>query len=159
METVYLSLGSNIGDRKKYLEQSINHLNEVGEVIEVSSVYQTPPWGVDSQQDYYNMCIAFKTLLSPELLLAEIHRIEHALGRERGEQRWLPRTVDIDIIFYGQRIIDTEDLKVPHPLMQQRKFVLLPLSEIASDMEHPVLHKKIIALLKEVEDDSEIFLL
>ena len=138
MTKVYLSLGSNIGNRQDYLKravESLNHLPET-EVKAVSSYYETAAWGLTDQADFLNLALALETQLPGESLLSSCQQIEKKLDRVRHEH-WGPRTVDIDILLYGQEIWETEHLKVPHPFMTQRAFVLVPLIEIADDLVDP----------------------
>lgn len=138
MTKVYLSLGSNMGNRQGYLQKAVealNHLPET-EVRAVSSYYETAAWGLTDQADFLNLALALETQLPAETLLCSCQQIEKNLDRVRHEH-WGPRTVDIDILLYGQEIWETEHLKVPHPFMTQRAFVLVPLLEIAEDLVEP----------------------
>ncbi len=146
LETVYLSLGSNLGDRKEILEKAIVLLNEkVGVVVKQSKDYETAPWGVTDQPDFLNLAIEIRTPLKPLEVLEQTQSIENQLGRVRKE-KWGARLIDIDILFYGNQIIDEPNLKVPHPLIQERDFVLSPMVEITPDFVHPVLGKTILEL-------------
>ena len=138
MTRVYLSLGSNMGDRQGYLQKAVKALNDLPEteVKAVSSCYETAAWGLTDQADFLNLALALETKLPVETLLRSCQQIEKDLDRVRHEH-WGPRTVDIDILLYGQEIWETEHLKVPHPLMTQRAFVLVPLLEIAENLVEP----------------------
>ena len=138
MTRVYLSLGSNMGDRQGYLQKAVKTLNDLPEteVKAVSSYYETAAWGLTDQADFLNLALALETKLPAETLLRSCQQIEKDLDRVRHEH-WGPRTVDIDILLYGQEIWETEHLKVPHPYMSQRAFVLVPLVEIADDLVDP----------------------
>lgn len=138
MTRVYLSLGSNMGDRQGYLQKAVKTLNDLPEteVKAVSSYYETAAWGLTDQADFLNLALALETQLPAESLLSACQAIEKDLDRVRHEH-WGPRTVDIDILLYGQEIWETEHLKVPHPYMSQRAFVLVPLVEIADDLVDP----------------------
>lgn len=128
---VYLGIGSNIGDRLLYLEKSLLMLSE-HEGIEIkakSSIYETEPYGLKEQSSFLNMVVQVKTELNPEQLLKYIHEVEQRLDRER-KIRWGPRTIDIDILLYGKESINLPHLQVPHPYIQDRLFVLMPLREI-----------------------------
>lgn len=138
MTKVYLSLGSNMGDRQGYLQRAVEALKQLTdtEVETVSSYYETAAWGLTDQADFLNLALALETQLPAESLLSACQAIEKDLDRVRHEH-WGPRTVDIDILLYGQEIWETEHLIVPHPFMTQRAFVLVPLLEIANDLVEP----------------------
>lgn len=144
MTEVFLGLGSNVGDREAQLKAAINLLDEQQgiEVIKVSSFYETAPVGYVDQPDFLNLCIKIETELSPHEVLERGLAIEQQLHRVRKE-RWGPRTLDIDILLYGDEIIETKDLSIPHPRMTERAFVLIPLQEIAPDKVEPRTQKKI----------------
>ena len=156
MNKVYLSLGSNEGDRIKWLKKALGLLGiYVGKVAAQSGYYQTKAWGLTEQPDFLNMCVQVNTILPVTELLGAIQNIETKLGRQR-TVKWGPRTLDIDILFYNDESIELPDLTVPHPHLQERRFVLLPLSEIAPDFVHPKLAKSITQLLKECNDELEV---
>lgn len=138
MTKVYLSLGSNMGDRQGYLQRAVKALKQLTdtEVEAVSSYYETAAWGLTDQADFLNLALALETQLPAESLLSACQAIEKDLDRVR-HKHWGPRTVDIDILLYGQEIWETEHLIVPHPFMTQRAFVLVPLLEIAKDLVEP----------------------
>lgn len=138
MTKAYLSLGSNMGNRQDYLQRAVEAIKKLTdtEVEAVSSYYETAAWGLTDQADFLNLAIALETQLSVESLLSACQAIEKDLDRVRHEH-WGPRTVDIDILLYGQETWGTEHLKVPHPFMNQRAFVLVPLLEIAGDLVEP----------------------
>lgn len=131
MNKVYLGLGSNIGDRYQYLHRAIELINNHSqiELKSKSSVYETKPFGYVEQPDFLNMVIAVNTTLKPEELLKYTQEIENLLGRKR-EIHWGPRIIDIDILLYGDKIIQTVELSIPHPFLTERLFVLIPLAEI-----------------------------
>ena len=134
MQTAYLLLGSNLGDSGEYLAGALADIaTSVGEVVGVSGVYRTAPWGVTNQPDYLNQAVAVRTALPPHELLATVLGIEAALGRVRLE-RWGARVIDIDIILYGSFAthIDTPTLQIPHPRLHERRFALLPMLEVAT---------------------------
>ncbi|MFC1490775.1 2-amino-4-hydroxy-6-hydroxymethyldihydropteridine diphosphokinase [Candidatus Latescibacterota bacterium] len=134
----YLGLGSNLGDRFENLRDAVKRLDGVSgiTVTKASYVYETDPVGGVAQPDYYNAALKIKTSFKPGELLKVCLDTEHEMGRVRSE-KWGPRVIDIDILLYGDSIIDTHDLKVPHPLMAERAFVLYPLADIAPDTVHP----------------------
>ncbi|MGB9824124.1 MAG: 2-amino-4-hydroxy-6-hydroxymethyldihydropteridine diphosphokinase [Candidatus Hydrothermia bacterium] len=151
MSLVYLSLGSNLGEREQNLNRAINELYKLGKVLAISHFFETKPYGYHNQPDFLNCAVALETSLSPELLLEELKGIEKELGREN-KGRWRERIIDIDIIFYDHIVYKSETLVIPHPDMQYREFVLRPLAEIAKDFIHPVLKKSIETLLEELKE-------
>jgi 2-amino-4-hydroxy-6-hydroxymethyldihydropteridine diphosphokinase len=157
MNRTFLSLGSNLGDRSRNLRKGIGLLEQLaGKPGALSSVYETEPWGCDSDLNFYNQVIELFTSLRPLSLLETIHRIEKRCGRDRSAARYAPRTLDIDILFYGDSVIEFPELVVPHPNLQERQFVLVPLAEIAPQMVHPVFNKDMAQLLKACGDDKKI---
>ncbi len=132
----YLSLGSNLGNREAYLQNAINALANLPQtsLIRVSSIYETPPWGLIEQPAFLNLCIALDTTLTPQNLLAACLKIEEKAGRKR-DIRWGPRVLDIDILTYGNMELDEHGLTLPHPQMLNRAFVLMPLNEIAPELK------------------------
>ncbi|MGE4287793.1 MAG: 2-amino-4-hydroxy-6-hydroxymethyldihydropteridine diphosphokinase [Salinivirgaceae bacterium] len=156
MEKVFLELGGNQGDRWQLLADAIKLIGDrVGVVVGKSSVYETPPWGFESRDFFLNQVIQVITPLEPEALIQELQLIERSLGRVRGTQQYTSRSMDIDLLFYGSRILHTENLQVPHPRLHLRNFVLLPLCEIVPDFVHPVLKKNITELLAVCSDESK----
>ncbi|MEO5911957.1 MAG: 2-amino-4-hydroxy-6-hydroxymethyldihydropteridine diphosphokinase [Pelobium sp.] len=152
MQQVYLGLGSNLGDRIIYFSNALKALeSSVGKVVLKSSVYETKAWGKEDEADYLNMVILIETNLKPQELLKETQKIEIELGRQK-KLKWGSRTIDIDILFYNNIIFTSETLEIPHPLIYMRKFVLLPLVEIASDFVHPVFKTTIKNLYSNCED-------
>ncbi|QLE01528.1 2-amino-4-hydroxy-6-hydroxymethyldihydropteridine diphosphokinase [Galbibacter sp. BG1] len=153
----YLSIGSNLGDKFYNLQQAVQQLKEkAGLVVSCSPIYQTPAWGF-SGADFYNICVGLDTELQPQELLDCMLQIEKSMGRVRSEANgYAPRTVDLDILFYEDEILEEPDLFIPHPHLQKRKFVLQPLADIAPGKVHPVLLKSIIELLDVCEDESEL---
>jgi 2-amino-4-hydroxy-6-hydroxymethyldihydropteridine diphosphokinase len=157
MNRIFLSLGSNLGDRGQNLKKGIGLLHQLaGNPGAISSIYETEPWGCDSDLNFYNQVIEMFTPLRPLALLDAIHEIEEMCGRERSALRYSPRTLDIDILFYGDSVIDFPELVVPHPYLQERQFVLVPLTEIAPRLMHPLLKKDMEQLLKACGDDKKI---
>jgi dihydroneopterin aldolase/2-amino-4-hydroxy-6-hydroxymethyldihydropteridine diphosphokinase len=137
--TAYLGLGSNLGEREKFLTRAVRELQRIEgcKVIWASSLYETEPYGKLDQPSFLNGVLQVETTLEPPLLFAEAKRIEAAIGRSASEH-WGPREIDIDILLYDGVVFEDEHLKVPHPDLERRKFVLVPLREIASDLVHPV---------------------
>lgn len=151
--TAYLLLGSNQGDRLTLIQAAINALqdNEAIHVVTQSSLYETAAWGKEDLPPHINVAVAVQTTLSPIALLDRLQAIELELGRERIE-KWGVRTMDIDIIYYDDIVMDTPRLTLPHPWMQERRFVLVPLNEIAPTMQHPKLLLTNAALLAQCKD-------
>jgi 2-amino-4-hydroxy-6-hydroxymethyldihydropteridine diphosphokinase len=143
---VYLALGSNIGNRLANLRAVINNLPPQMMVIKKSTVYETPPWGFPNQPAFLNQAVKTETYLDAASLLRHLKRLEVALGRVPSFQNG-PRLIDIDILFYDDVTLDSPALKLPHPRLQERAFVLVPLAELAPDLRHPVLNKSINDLL------------
>ena len=153
MYITYLLLGSNLGDSLKYLADASELIgNRLGIIRVNSSLYRTASWGKHDQPDFINKVIGLDTELSPRELLKGILAIEFELGRERNE-RWGSRTIDIDILLFGDQIIDQPDLKIPHPFLHERRFSLEPLCEIAPAFIHPLLSKSISELLNDLSDN------
>ena len=139
---VYLSLGSNMGDRAANLRQAIDGLRSLGEVVAVSSFYETEPVEVTAQPWFLNCAVSLDTEKMPKQLMRQVLELEQSLGRRRLQKKG-PRLIDIDILLFGSSIIDTKELVVPHPAMHERRFVLEPLAEIAPDVRHPGLKKTV----------------
>lgn len=142
---VYLALGSNLGDRFNNLQQAVKELQKVLRVTSYSRVYETPPWGVTDQPGFLNACIGGETVLTPQDLLEATQQIEKLVGRTK-TYHWGPRVIDIDILFYDDLVISEPKLKIPHPGITERAFVLVPLAEIAADFVHPQLKKTVKSL-------------
>ena len=157
MNTVYLILGSNIENRMNYLQQAGELITiNIGGIEKYSSVYETEPWGFAHKSLFLNQVLLVKTEMGAESVLSKLLKIEELLGRTRTKERYTARTIDIDILFYNDLVLQTKDLIIPHPEIQNRRFVLMPLVEIAGDLFHPVLHKSIKELLDECKDDCEV---
>lgn len=153
--TVYLSLGSNIGNKKENLESAIINISKLQDTIVTkrSEIIETKPFGYTEQDDFLNACIEIKTLLFPNELLRKLLEIERIMGRER-KIKWGPRIIDLDIIFFNKEIIEEENLVIPHPYMEYRDFVLKPLEEINPYFVHPLLNKRVSTLRKELEENE-----
>ena len=157
MAITYLSLGSNMGDRMGYLDTAKKGIKEqIGEIILESGIYETEPWGFESEDKFLNSVISVNTSLEPEEILKIIKNIETEGRRIRSHKQYISRTIDIDILFYDKLIIFQDELEIPHPLLHQRKFILIPLNEINPGLIHPVNGKNIELLLRECKDKSEV---
>ncbi|WP_184541666.1 2-amino-4-hydroxy-6-hydroxymethyldihydropteridine diphosphokinase [Mucilaginibacter sp. FT3.2] len=153
MIDVFLLLGSNLGNRKLFLQQAIEYITaDVAPVVQASGIYETQSWGKTDAPDYLNQVLLLQTEMPAQLVLQKILAIELLLGRRR-EVKWGSRTIDIDILFYGDAIINEPDLKVPHPEMHKRRFTLVPLAELAPDFVHPLIKKNILDLKNELIDE------
>jgi 2-amino-4-hydroxy-6-hydroxymethyldihydropteridine diphosphokinase len=154
MSKVYLSIGSNKGNRSVLINKAIDEIEKkIGTIISRSSIYQSKSWGFDSN-DFYNLSLLIDTDIEPKSLLINLKKIEKSMGREDIDGSYSDRFIDIDILFYDNIIIDLEDLKIPHPKIEIRKFVLIPMLEIADDYVHPILNKTIRQLDNECDDQG-----
>ena len=156
MKTIFIALGTNLGDRHANLRMAIDSFKPEIRVIHESSIYETPPWGYTDQPAFLNMVIKAETKLEPYALLFYLQEKEKSLGRIKSFRN-APREIDLDILLYDNLILDEEKLTIPHPRLHERAFVLVPLAEIAAEFEHPIMKKKINVLLQDV-DISEILL-
>jgi 2-amino-4-hydroxy-6-hydroxymethyldihydropteridine diphosphokinase len=157
LRQIYLCIGGNLGEREANLEEAIEFIDfNFGDVIAVSSVYESEPWGMTDVPNFLNQVVHIQSELSNEELLAEIEELENFFGRERSTEGYVSREMDIDVLFIESEIIDTEQIKVPHPRMTERRFVLEPLTEIASDMVHPALKQSVAELLKACKDTGKV---
>jgi 2-amino-4-hydroxy-6-hydroxymethyldihydropteridine diphosphokinase len=158
MHTAYLGLGTNLGRREENLRKALSALEQhVGKLLKCSSFMETAPWGFPSDNAFLNAVAMLQTNLSPSNLLAATRQIEISMGRidKTKSAQYADRTIDIDILFYDDLILNNKDLVVPHPLLCQRLFVLLPLEEIAPELMHPLLHKSIHQLRIEFEKSEK----
>jgi len=161
MAIVYLSLGSNLGDRLGYLQQSTSILSAHKDIniVATSSFYETEPWQMGAENWFVNAVVQITTTLSPEALLEETQRIEVQLGRiKNSSEKYADRTIDIDLLFYNDLIMHTGELTIPHPLMHKRAFMLVPMLEIAQDYVHPLFKKTISDLYDELENPEMVYL-
>lgn len=154
MKKAYLLLGSNMGNRRQNLLDALQHIeNYAGKVVKSSSVYETAPWGNPDQQAFFNQAVLIETHLEPAMLMHELLAIERLLGRKRSEtEKWEQRIIDIDILFYNNDTLQTEQLTIPHPRLHERNFALKPMLELAPDHKHPVTGKNIEDLAKNCPD-------
>jgi len=154
---VFLGLGSNLGDRRALLDKALELITEsVGPVIAGSGIYETEPWGFKTGTDFLNMVVQVHTDLNPAELLTKLALIENQLGRKRSHRNYVSRTIDIDILLYGKKVINRPDLKIPHPLIQERRFVLVPLCDLAPELVHPLINKTFAELLRECTDERDV---
>lgn len=157
MNTCYLLLGGNLGNKEENLRQAVTLLEQkLGSTAKKSSIYITAAWGNENQPEFYNQAIQLSTAFTSIEVLKIALEVEELLGRKRNDDKWQERTIDIDILFYNNEIINLPELKIPHPFIQERKFVLIPMNEIASEFIHPVLKKTINQLLDECKDQLEV---
>ena len=156
MPTATIALGSNLGDRAANLTTAIAHLNERGRVTAISPVYETPPWGVADQPAYYNQVVQVQTELAPHALLHALKETEAELGRDPGGLRYGPRLIDFDIVLYGDLVLTSYSLTIPHPRLIERAFVLVPLADIAPDLVHPRLGLTVRELLARLDANGVV---
>lgn len=150
---VYIALGSNLGDRKANLRQAIASLAPEVRVLRRSPAYETEPWGYKEQPAFLNQVVEAETELEPGPLLTRLKAIERQLGR-RTRFRYGPREIDLDLLFYDDRVIDSPELQLPHPRLHQRGFMLVPLADLAPELEHPRLGQTIRELLEDIDVDG-----
>ena len=152
-----LSLGGNLGNKAQIFAETSDLIeNEIGNVVDASPIYETPPWGFVSENRFWNQVLVVETSLNPMEVLQKIREIEKHFGRERKAGTYLSRKMDIDILFYDDEVIQTEQLTIPHPLMAKRRFVLAPLRDILPELVHPVNGKLMSEMLAECSDNSEV---
>ena len=157
MAKVYFLLGGNLGDREQILSNAIEKMNkEIGSVVECSAMYETEPWGFDHELNFLNQVVVVDSDLKAIQILDITQGIEKDLGRIRKKNQYSERTIDIDILFYGEEIISSERLDIPHPRIQERMFALMPLMDVGADLVHPVIGKSIKKLLVACPDKMEV---
>lgn len=155
MDRVYISIGSNLGDRISNCKKALDEMGSFANIVTVSSLYETEPVGKEDQPDFINCVAEIDTDLAPHDFLERLNVVEEKLGRVRDE-KWGPRTIDLDIIFYGDQVINDNDLEIPHPRAHLRRFVLEPLCEIAPKFIHPKFNLPVEELLTKIEDDKGV---
>lgn len=160
MAIVYLGIGSNLGNKEQNLNDAIQQIGlEVGDILNISSFYQSTPWGFDSENNFINAVMIINTELTPLDLLVETQRIEKKIGRlSKTKSSYSDRLIDIDILFYNNQLINLPKLTVPHKLLHKRDFVLMPLAELSPEMVHPILGKTIKELSEEVVNNTTILI-
>jgi len=160
MKLAYLSLGSNLGQREGHLEEARKLiLNQTGELERISRYYESEPWGYSSGNRFYNCCLSLRTTLDPLPLLDMLLAIEKQMGRERAGKGYSDRIIDIDLLLFGDILLDHPRLTLPHPAIEKRRFVLVPLAEIAPGLIHPVTGISISQMLQQCDDQSGITML
>lgn len=156
MNQAFILLGTNLGDKRANLQQAILSISaNLISIVSYSDIYETAAWGNTNQDNFYNQVIEVKTELSANDLLQKLLKIETEMGRVRN-QKWEARIIDLDILYFNHEIIDTENLKVPHPYLHVRRFTLAPLVQIAPEFLHPVFNKTNTELLENCSDNSEV---
>lgn len=157
MHKVFLGIGGNIGNKRFNFDKVVKIIEkELGQIIKSSSVYETPPWGFETKDNFWNQVLIIETIFSPDKILEKINKIEKQFGRKRESIIYDSREMDIDILYYDDDFIETETLIIPHPKMHLRKFVLVPLNEIAPELKHPLLRFSNMQMLENCKDESVI---
>jgi 2-amino-4-hydroxy-6-hydroxymethyldihydropteridine diphosphokinase len=158
MNSAYLILGSNIGNSIEIIAKANDLIaSNVGEITKKSGIYESAAWGNENQPNFLNQALCVSTRFSATALLQTLLAIEEKLGRVRDGSKWMARTIDIDILFYNNDIVETTELKIPHPYIHERRFVLMPMQEIAGELVHPQYKKSIADLLEACPDKLEVF--
>ena len=157
MHQVFLGIGGNIGNKHDNFDKVYTFIqNELGTITKSSSVYETPPWGFDAKDNFWNQVLVVKTEFSAVEVLRKINKIERKFGRKRDGGQYKSREMDIDILYFNDLVLDTKTLTIPHPQIANRLFVLIPLAEIAPDLVHPLLRLTSLEMLKNCGDNSVI---
>ena len=157
MNKVYFLIGGNLGNKKALLNKALKNIaKNVGKIIAQSSLYETAPWGFVHESAFLNQAVLVETDYNPMEVLVKILAIELSMGRKRDDIKWKERTIDIDILFFNDITIEKENLRIPHPHLQERKFALIPLNEIAPELIHPQFKKTVSCLLSECKDKLEV---
>ena len=157
MHKVFLGIGGNIGDKQLNFIKVVHLISAtLGEILEFSSIFETPPWGFISEDHFWNQVLLIETDFEPEKLLEGIHEIESEFGRKRERGKYASREMDIDILYSDDIYLETEELIIPHPRIHSRKFVLVPLVEIAPDFKHPLFRLTNLQMLENCKDESVI---
>ena len=155
MTVAYIGIGSNVGDRVENLRQALRCLDGIMSLERLSATYETAPRYVIDQPSFLNMAVGGDTPLEPLLLLEQLKKIEIEIGRVPTEERYGPRAIDLDILFYGSDVVNEPGLSIPHPLMAEREFVLRPLADIAPNFRHPVMGRSVAEILSLLEGEPE----
>ena len=154
---IFLGLGGNIGKKSRIFKKTLSLIEaRLGKIDRISPVYVSPPWGFEAREEFWNQVIVVNTRLTPREVLHETQKIEAYFGRKRESGRYLSRRMDIDILFYDQLVLVSEELSIPHPLVERRKFVLIPLASVSPDFRHPVTGKSVTEMISECDDLAEI---
>ena len=157
VNTAFLGIGSNLGNREENLSSAVSMIGEIaGNILSASSVYETEPWGFQSDNKFLNMVLLIESDLEPRALLQTLLEIEVSMGRIRENADYSSRSIDLDILFYNNLVTEEQGLIIPHPHLHDRRFVLVPMAEIAPDLIHPVFHKSILTLLNSCGDKSAV---